>query len=246
MCPNCHSPDYPMEDSVNRHSIPHRHTVTVNKVPSRLTDKDSQPPVYQVGLGQRIRKTGRSLVVAEDGKQMDNPGVDEVCFQINDTMYKWPMYIAPVGDEMLPDADFLHHYGANVDFCRGMDLEGHWINCRIERHTGEVNHVLMSESVTIPSGHKMVILAGSTGPMQDVGIFEPSTAPDESVLGTRVLVSAENPDIHLIFLNRNLGTNLPLTRGRTGNHRGGGWQYYLYLRNQTIQDLAHTQVCQKY
>ena len=28
MCPNCHSPDYPIEDSVNRHSIPHRHTVT--------------------------------------------------------------------------------------------------------------------------------------------------------------------------------------------------------------------------
>ena len=54
MCPNCHSPDYPMEDSVNRHSIPHRHTVTANKVPSRLTDKDSQPPVYQVGLGQRM------------------------------------------------------------------------------------------------------------------------------------------------------------------------------------------------
>ena len=28
MCPNRHSPDYPIEDSVNRHSIPHRHTVT--------------------------------------------------------------------------------------------------------------------------------------------------------------------------------------------------------------------------
>ena len=54
MCPNRHSPDYPIEDSVNRHSIPHRHTVTVNKVSSRLTDKDSQPPVYQVGLGQRM------------------------------------------------------------------------------------------------------------------------------------------------------------------------------------------------
>ena len=123
MCPNCHSPDYPIEDSINRilvwndsgyvnltlwyffiifeyilhistphimifcfplpyfplstsalffacthivyrrslvtfysnrHSIPHRHTVTVNKVSSRLTDKDSQPPVYQVGLGQRM------------------------------------------------------------------------------------------------------------------------------------------------------------------------------------------------
>ena len=54
MCPNRHSPDYPIEDSVNRHSIPHRHTVTMNKVSSQLTDKDSQPPVYQVGLGQRM------------------------------------------------------------------------------------------------------------------------------------------------------------------------------------------------
>ena len=58
MCPNRHSPDYPIQDSVNRHSIPHLHTVTVNKVSSRLTDKDSQPPVYQVGLGQRMYTSG--------------------------------------------------------------------------------------------------------------------------------------------------------------------------------------------
>ena len=54
MCPNRHSPDYHIEDSVNRQSIPHWHTVTVNKVSSQLTNKDSQPPVYQVGLGQRM------------------------------------------------------------------------------------------------------------------------------------------------------------------------------------------------
>ena len=149
-----------------------------------------------------IRKTGRSLVVAEDGKQMDSPGVAEICFQIHDSMYKWPMYIAPIGDEMLLGADFLHHYGANVDFRHGMNLEGHWIDCRIERHAGEVNRVLMSESVTIPSGHEMVILASSTGPMQGVGIFEPSATPDESVLCARVLVAAENPYILLRCLNQ--------------------------------------------
>ena len=87
MCPNCHSPDYPIEDSVHRHStanihrpshssppprpsyhvikktkwppwtkrpMTHQHRVNVAKVSSRLTDKDSQPPVYQVGLGQRV------------------------------------------------------------------------------------------------------------------------------------------------------------------------------------------------
>ena len=61
MCPNRHSPDYPIEDSVNRHSIPHRHTVTVNKVSSRLTDKDSQPPVYQVGLDQRMYSSANKI-----------------------------------------------------------------------------------------------------------------------------------------------------------------------------------------
>ena len=34
--------------------ITHQHRVNVTKVSSRLTDKDSQPPVYQVGLGQRV------------------------------------------------------------------------------------------------------------------------------------------------------------------------------------------------
>ena len=34
--------------------ITHQHRATVTKVSSRLTDKDSQLPVYQVGLGQRV------------------------------------------------------------------------------------------------------------------------------------------------------------------------------------------------
>ena len=34
--------------------ITHQHRVNVTKVSSRLTDKDSQPPVYQVSLGQRV------------------------------------------------------------------------------------------------------------------------------------------------------------------------------------------------
>ena len=34
--------------------ITHQHRANVTKVSSRLTDKDSQPPVYQVGLGQRV------------------------------------------------------------------------------------------------------------------------------------------------------------------------------------------------
>ena len=34
--------------------ITHQHRANVTKVSSRLTDKDSQPPVYQVGLGQSV------------------------------------------------------------------------------------------------------------------------------------------------------------------------------------------------
>ena len=34
--------------------ITHQHRANVTKVSSWLTDKDSQPPVYQVGLGQRV------------------------------------------------------------------------------------------------------------------------------------------------------------------------------------------------
>ena len=34
--------------------ITHQHRANVTKVSSRLTDKDRQPPVYQVGLGQRV------------------------------------------------------------------------------------------------------------------------------------------------------------------------------------------------
>ena len=40
--------------SWTKRPITHQHRVNVTKVSSRLTDKDSQPPVYQVGLGQRV------------------------------------------------------------------------------------------------------------------------------------------------------------------------------------------------
>ena len=40
---------------MNKRPIPHQHRANATKVStSRLTDKDSQPPVYQVGLGQRV------------------------------------------------------------------------------------------------------------------------------------------------------------------------------------------------
>ena len=48
MCPNPHNPDYPIEDSV------HRYSNTSTQRPTTHPGKDSQPPVYQVGLGQRV------------------------------------------------------------------------------------------------------------------------------------------------------------------------------------------------
>ena len=48
MFSNRHNPDYPIEDSV------HRYSNTSTQRPTTHPDKDSQPPVYQVGLGQRV------------------------------------------------------------------------------------------------------------------------------------------------------------------------------------------------
>ena len=39
---------------MNKRPITHQHRANVTKISSRLSDKDSQPPVYQVGLGQRV------------------------------------------------------------------------------------------------------------------------------------------------------------------------------------------------
>ena len=40
--------------TMNKRPITHQLRATATKVSSQLTDKDSQPPVYQVGLGQRV------------------------------------------------------------------------------------------------------------------------------------------------------------------------------------------------
>lgn len=48
-----------------------------------------------------LKATGRCLVNAEDGKRMKTQGMIETTVEIGDLCFNWPLYVAPIGDDML-------------------------------------------------------------------------------------------------------------------------------------------------
>ena len=106
-----------------------------------------------------VRKADRGLVVAAKDQKMGNYGMADVKFKIGKKEFTWPMYIAPIAEKMLLGADFLDHFDMTVNFKKGISIDGEWIQCKIKRRSNRVQNVRVSEKVTIPAEHEMIIPA---------------------------------------------------------------------------------------
>jgi hypothetical protein len=47
-----------------------------------------------------LRKAKRKLVVAEAGRKMTTSGVADIKIQIGLLKFEWPIYVAPIGDDL--------------------------------------------------------------------------------------------------------------------------------------------------
>ena len=161
----------------------------------------------------KLRPADRGLVVAEAGRKMTHAGIADVDFEMNGHHYKWPMYIAPIHDDVLLGADFLDCYKATVNFSKGLCLGGEWIPCQIRRRGNNVHRILLDEVVTIPRGHEIILPGVILSPWTDGphALVEPTWPEKEGILIGRSLDRTEDSVVPVRCANlRDDPVSLPL------------------------------------
>ena len=139
-----------------------------------------------------LRPAIRGLVVAEAGRKMGSSGVADIEFEMSGNRYKWPMYVAPIRDDVLLGADFLDSFDATVSFSKGLSLGERSIECKVQRKGSNVHRIILDEAVTIPRKHEMilpgVVACEWTG--DSCGLIEPQPEGQSDVIVGRTLVEA--------------------------------------------------------
>ena len=76
-----------------------------------------------------------SLRVADENTMMSTTGIAEVDMTIGGNCFTWPVYIAPIGDEMLLGCDVIDEWDITVNTRskEAIQIGGKWIKCEVNR-----------------------------------------------------------------------------------------------------------------
>ena len=150
-----------------------------------------------------LRETDRCLVVADAGKKMKTQGIVDIDVQIGDQCFVWPMYVAPIGDDLLLGCD-MDDKDIVVSTKRGLELEGKWINCEVTRKESNIARVTLKRSVTIPATSEFVV-TGNVDKAESIdtrfATLEPIAEDGRRVMIARSLVDPFGKGIPVRFIN---------------------------------------------
>ena len=82
-----------------------------------------------------FRREEIGLRVADENTMMSTTGIAEVDMTIGGNCFTWPVYIAPIGDEMLLGCDVIDEFDitVNTKSKEAIQIGGKWIKCDVNR-----------------------------------------------------------------------------------------------------------------
>ena len=180
-----------------------------------LSDKvfNAIPATYK----PQLREVELSLRVAEENKKMTTMGMADVEMTIGDQCFTWPVYIAPIGDDMLLGCDVIDEKDITVNTrSKGaIEIGGSWVKCDIERVKDLTCRVRVSETVIIPASSEVLI--NGIPENQEVldtrySILEPVFEDHRDILPARSLVDPYQTKVPVRFINLSR-THVKLKKG---------------------------------
>ena len=102
-------------------------------------------------LRPALQQSPIALEIAEAGRKMNVSGVVNVRLRIADYDFDWPVYIAPIRDDVLLGCDFIHANDIVIRTRYGIQVEGEWIPCELVEGNTRVTRVQLNENVVIPA-----------------------------------------------------------------------------------------------
>ncbi|CAC5373041.1 unnamed protein product [Mytilus coruscus] len=149
-----------------------------------------------------LQEAKRNLVVA--GKRMKTLGVAEVSVEIGPLNFLWSIYVAPIGDDLLLGCDVIDEKDITINTKRGLEIQGVWIDCDVQRRSDNVARILLKETVTIPPNSE-VILEGHGVNCETIdtryGSIEPVIEDERKILVARCLVDPFQDNIPVRLVN---------------------------------------------
>ena len=187
--------------------------LVINKVETKaVIDTGAEVTVLSEELYSKIpkdmrpelKKATRNLVVAEAGKHMTTRGIAQIEMKLGNEIFTWPMYVAPIGDNVLLGCDLIDEKDITINCKRGLQLNGEWIECQTTRQIDGIARVRIKEAITIPANSE-IIIAGegydTEGLSSRYSILEPVVEDSRKIMVARTLVDAHSCKVPVRLIN---------------------------------------------
>ena len=150
-----------------------------------------------------LQKAKRGLIVAEAGKKMTTCGTFDASFRLGEFEFEWPVYVAPIGDDVLLGCDIIDEMDITVNTKRGIQVKDQWVECEIIRSHDNVGPVRIARAVTVPALSEFVMSAScDRNQDQQTFLFEGDETAKENLLIARSLVSPQTGRVPVKVINQ--------------------------------------------
>ena len=161
-----------------------------------LFSKDERP---------KLTEGKRGLVVAEAGKEMTTCGTIDENFKLGDFEYNWPVYVAPIRDDILLGCDIIDEMDITVNNKRGIQVKDQWVECEIIRSHDTQGPVKVARVVTVPAASEFIMTGScSVKPNDDeqMFLFEASENARQHLLVARSIVNPKTGKVLMKVINQ--------------------------------------------
>ena len=156
-----------------------------------------------------LEKPKRGLVVAEAGKEMSTSGIINAEFKLGEFEFSWPVYVAPIRDDILLGCDIIDEMNITVNTRRGIQVRDTWVECEVIRSHDAAGQVKVARAVTVPASSEFIMTGQcvSMPPDDQPYLFEASEQAKQKLLIARSLISPNVKKIPVKMINQ---SNCPI------------------------------------
>lgn len=162
---------------------------------------------FPVNLKPRLQKAKRGLIVAEAGREMKTCGIIDVDFEIGEYKFSWPVYVAPIRDEILLGCDLIDEMDITVTTKRGIQIKDTWVDCEVIRIHENTGQVKVSRAVTVPASSEFIMTGICDTERESENqtyIFEASEEARTKLLIARSVIKIKSNRIPVKMINPNV------------------------------------------
>ena len=153
----------------------------------------------------KLKEAKRGLVVAEAGREMGTCGVMDANFKLGDFEFTWPVYVAPIRDDILLGCDIIDEMDITVNTKRGIKVREQLVECEVIRSHDTAGQVKVSRAVTVPAASEFIMTGQcDTLPVDEehVLMFEASEEARQRLLIARSVIKPTSTKIPIKMINQ--------------------------------------------